>query len=99
MNHETGRLVDDQNVRIFVEDIEGDVLRLDFERAGRRFVDDDVIPGVDGGRWFRGALIEQDVPTVDQVAGARAAPIGVELGQTQVEAGAFELFRNLELVP
>jgi hypothetical protein len=66
-------LVQDDEARVFVQDMQGQVLRLDGGRQERRHVDVDPVAVVHAGCGSRGAPVEQDRPRLDQPLDGGAA--------------------------
>ena len=98
MDYETGRFVDQQEIVVLEHDVERNIFRLGIESFKRRFVNHDPIPAVDGGGWFGRFLVEPDVTGIDQTPHPGSRPFWIELGETAIEAGAFQLRWNLEIV-
>ncbi len=66
MDDEPGRLVDHEQVRVLVDDVERDGLRLWLRRRCRRDVDGDELPLAESRRRAGGRAVEEHVPLRDQ---------------------------------
>lgn len=87
VNHHAVRFVEDDEVFVFVQDVERDVLRNEFEGDGFGDGDADEVTRVEGLFGFGGALVDEDVAFFDEGLQARAR-VFLELGgKVGVEAG------------
>ena len=85
MDGQAGRLVDDQQVLVLVDDAQGDRFRLDVERLRRRNSHVDGIAGAQEIRRLGAASIDGREPLVDQAPGMGAREIGAVPGNERVE--------------
>lgn len=67
MHDEAGWLVDDDDVAVFKEDRDGNVLRFDLDRHDLRDGHVDGIAVLEDGPRFHGPLVQGDVAFFDQV--------------------------------
>lgn len=74
-DHAVG-FVDDDDVVIFVEDFEGDVLLWGIEGDGFGEGDGDAVAGFEGVAGFCGVAVEEDVLVADEGLDARAGEVG-----------------------
>jgi hypothetical protein len=98
VDDEAGRLVEDQELRVFVEDDERNVLGEEVELLRRRLVDLDAIADRDLGSGLARLAVEQDMAVVDEAADAGARPLAVEVGDAAVEANPCEAVVHGEAV-
>ena len=66
MHDHAAFLVDDYHVFIFIQDVQGDILRLGFRRFRFRNADGDGITAGDGVFRLGGRAVDQHVPAFDQ---------------------------------
>ncbi len=85
MHHEPRRLVDDQQHRVFVKDLDRNGLGRDRQRLAHGNVARDDIARADALRGLRAAAIDGDETPLDQPLRARAREIGVLGGHEDVE--------------
>ena len=69
-DHAVGFIENDE-VLVFVEDVEGDVLRDEFEGDGFGDGDADEVAGIEGLFGFGGAVVDEDVTVFDEGLQAR----------------------------
>ncbi len=84
-DHAVG-FVEDDDVFVFVEDVEGDVLGCVFEGDGFGDDDGDFVAGFDGVAWFGGVAVEGDELLADERLDAGAREFGELGGEKGVEA-------------
>ncbi len=86
MHDHAAFLVDDDHVFIFIQDVQGDILRLGFRRFRLRNADGDGITA--GGGVFRlgGRAVDQHVPAFDQVLNPGAGKLRKVGGKVLVQA-------------
>jgi len=75
MNHHTGRLVDDEQVFILIDDIERDRLGHGHRRVCLRNLDLDNVSGRHPIRWLGGLAVDPDQATLDEPRGGRPAQV------------------------
>ena len=85
MDDQTHRLVDDQEVFVFMEDIERNVLCDKGRWLGVRNLDGDGVTGCDGGPRSRPAPIQKDVAILEKSLDAGAGELREFPGEEQIE--------------
>jgi hypothetical protein len=85
MDHEAGGLVEDEEVRVFEEDIERNILRLEQGGLRRRLADRDGVASVYFVARFGGFSRECDVALLDERLKSRAGEMGDLCGEEAVE--------------
>ena len=87
VDHHAGGLVDDGEVSVFVEDVEGDVLGYGVEGRGMRGAFDlDGLAAVELLFGLGGVAVDADLAGFDEELDAGAADVGDGLGEVLVEA-------------
>ena len=87
VDHHAGGLVDDGEVLVFVEDVEGDVFGDGVERRGLRGAFDlDGFAAVEFLLGLGGMAVDADLAGFDEELDAGAADVGEGLGEVLVEA-------------
>lgn len=88
MDDEAGRLVEADEIVVFVEDFDGNILRhgVAVRLRGWRFLRTDFVSRVHGGRGFGSRTVERDQTGADGPLPASAAHLRPCLGQPTVEA-------------
>ena len=87
VDHHAGGLVDDGEVLVFVEDVEGDVLGDGVERRGLRGAFDlDRFAAVELLFGLGGIAVDADLAGFDEKLDAGAADVGQSLGEVEIEA-------------
>ena len=97
VNHEACGFVDDDEILIFVEDIEGNVLRNNLGGLGLWKADRDVVTRVDGGFGLCLSSVDHNVPLLEESLDAGAREIRKFPHKKQIEAfaaGCFDLDRH-----
>jgi hypothetical protein len=94
MNHHAGRLVDDQQVGIFIQHVEGKILGQHVERHGRGDDDGHRFPALQAGRRTHDFSRQPDVPLLDQPLPARPGNPGNRLRKVPVETFPRAVGRN-----
>ena len=95
MDHHAGGLVDYGQIRVFIDDVERNVLRRGLERRGMRLAgDDDLFAAAQLERGFGLRAIDEHVALIDQQLHARAADAFKLRGEEVVEALACGLRRE-----
>jgi hypothetical protein len=86
VDHHAGRLVDDSEVLVFVEDLEGDVFGNGVEGGGLRGAFDlDGFAAVEFLFGFGGMAVDADLAGFDEELDAGSADVGEGLGEVLVE--------------
>lgn len=86
-DHPAG-FIEHSEVGVFVEDIQGDVLRLSIGRFVGRNGAADGVTGVEVGAGFRGTSVNGDVTVFDESLDAGAGEVGEAGGEEFIEPGA-----------
>jgi hypothetical protein len=82
---QAGRLAEDQEVRVLVDDLERDVLGEGPGGNGLGHVDQDALARAEASGGARGVTLEEHVPLTDQGLDAGAAQAGKRARQPGVE--------------
>ena len=96
MDDHAGGLVDDDNLFVFVDDVERDVFGREVERRGRCEFYLDAVARADFVRWLGGAAVDERVAVFDEPLDGRAARALDARGEHRVEPRARFLFGDLE---
>ena len=96
MHDHARRLVDDDEIRVVVDDVEGQRLGPRRRRRRRRHVHPHHVAGVDGGSRARRRAVEQDVPLSDQLLDLRPGAASQLRSQELVESQAGVVGPHLE---
>ncbi len=97
MNDHRCRLIYDDQVVVFVNNVEGNIFGLEFRRRKRGELCVDLIVGPELVRRFRGAAVDQHVLLFDQTLEPRAAPAFELFREKNVEALSGCVFRDREV--
>ena len=93
MDDHAYRLVDGDQVLVFEEDVEGDVLRLEVDLWGQREADLDLIAHLRGLPFFQGLSVDKDAAFLDQVLEVGSRKLRKMQGQQLIET-EIRLFRG-----
>ena len=88
MHHHAGRLVDDDQIRVVVENVQGQRLGPRRRRGGRRDVHPHEVAGADGDPGARGGSVEADQPVPDQSLDLRPRSAAETGGEKLVQTDA-----------
>ena len=96
VDHEANGFGYDEQVRVFEDHIQRDILCRHVEWPGWRLVHLDEVPGRDAKSGLPAFTIDLDPFVIDQTPGVRAGPPLGELREAAIEAGARQLFGHGE---
>ena len=97
MHDHAGRLVDHDEIRVVVKDIQGQRFRAWRRRGGRRDVDSHDVAGADGEAGARGGPVEPDPALPDQPLDLRSGSAAETSRQKLVETAAGVIDRHVEI--
>jgi hypothetical protein len=96
MNGQPGWLVDDEKIRVLIDDVERDPLRPEARRLGRRDQQPDLLSGPDAKRGLARSAVDKEPPFACEMGDPGSRNLRKPLRNHHVEAATAVLLLRLE---